>query len=418
MRTTIFLITLLFTAAVIKAATITVCPDCECSSIGQAIESANAGDEVLIKSGLYQEGNILVDKALRLRGEGWPVIDGENETEVITVTASGVTIEGLVVRNVGTSYLEDRAGIRMQRARNFIIRNNRLENTFFGVYLEHCSDGLVSGNLIEGQAEEEMSSGNAIHLWYCKRMQVEENEVRGHRDGIYFEFVDDSRIRNNTSEDNLRYGLHFMFSNDDDYSRNTFRRNGAGVAVMFSRNINMWENRFEYNWGRAAYGLLLKEIYDAEIRNNTFLENTIGVYVEGSTRIRYRHNEFNRNGWALKMSGGCLDNIVNENNFLHNTFDLSLNSAPNNNSFDGNFWSDYNGYDLGRDGVGDVPYHPVKLFNYVVNRTPEAMVLLRSLFVSLLNFSEKVSPSLTPANVADNAPFMQKLNFSKDKPAY
>ena len=418
MRTTIFLITLLFTAAVIKAATITVCPDCECSSIGQAIESANAGDEVLIKSGLYQEGNILVDKALRLRGEGWPVIDGENETEVITVTASGVTIEGLVVRNVGTSYLEDRAGIRMRRVRDFAIRGNRLENTFFGIYLEHCSDGLVSNNILEGQAREEMSSGNAIHLWYCKRMLVENNQVRGHRDGIYFEFVDDSRIRHNISEDNLRYGLHFMFSNDDDYFRNTFRRNGAGVAVMFSRNINMWENRFEYNWGRAAYGLLLKEIYDAEIRNNVFLENTIGIYVEGSTRIRYRYNEFSRNGWAMKMSGGCLDNEVRANNFLYNTFDLSLASAPNNNAFDGNYWTDYSGYDLGRDGVGDVPYHPVKLFNYVVNRTPEAMVLLRSLFVDLLNFSEKVSPVLTPADVADNAPLMQKLNFSKDKPAF
>ena len=85
--------------------------------------------------------------------------------------------------------------------------------------------------------------------------------------------------------------------------------------------------------GRASYGLLLKEIYDAEIRNNVFLENTIGIYVEGSTRIRTNTNEFNYNGWVIKMSGGCPDNEVNANNFLHNTFDLSLNSAPNNNSF-------------------------------------------------------------------------------------
>lgn len=413
MRNTILFLAFLLASPAMRAATITVCPGCECSGIGQAIAAADAGDEILIKSGLYREGNILVDKTLRLRGEGWPVVDGENNAEIFTVAANGVTIEGLVIRNVGASYLEDRAGIRMRRVRDFIIRNNRLENTFFGIYLENCSDGLVSGNTIEGQAEEEMSSGNAIHLWYCKRMMVENNKMRGHRDGIYFEFVDDSRIRYNLSEDNLRYGLHFMFSNDDDYFQNTFRRNGAGVAVMFSRKINMWENRFEYNWGRAAYGLLLKEIYDAEIRDNTFLENTIGIYVEGSTRIQYHHNAFTRNGWAMKMSGGCLDNKVTANNFLYNTFDLSLNSAPNNNDFDGNYWTEYSGYDLGRDGVGDVPYRPVKLFNYVVNRTPEAMVLLRSLFIDLLNFSEKVSPVLTPANVADNAPLMQKLNLRK-----
>ena len=185
---------------------------------------------------------------------------------------------------------------------------------------------------------------------------------------------------------------------------------GRGVAVMFSKKINMWENVFEYNWGKASYGMLLKEIYDADIKNNVFRENTIGIYVEGSTRINYLQNDFIRNGWAIKISGGCLDNVVNGNNFLSNTFELSLKASANNNSFDGNYWSDYSGYDLNRDGIGDVPYRPVKLFNYVVNETPEAMVLLRSLFIDIINFSEKVSPVFTPENVVDNAPSMKKIN--------
>ncbi|MDB4728518.1 nitrous oxide reductase family maturation protein NosD, partial [Saprospiraceae bacterium] len=138
-------------------------------------------------------------------------------------------------------------------------------------------------------------------------------------------------------------------------------------------------------------------------------ENTIGIYVEGSTRINYFENDFIRNGWALKISGGCLDNKVTENNFISNSFDLAFNSAINNNTFDGNYWSDYSGYDLDKDGIGDVPYRPVKLFNYVVNKTPEAMVLLRSLFVDIINFSEKVSPIFTPKNVVDNMPRMLKF---------
>ena len=185
--------------------------------------------------------------------------------------------------------------------------------------------------------------------------------------------------------------------------------NGAGVAVMFSKKINMWENIFEHNWGQSSYGLLLKEINDADIKNNTFKENTIGIYVEGCARINYTHNEFNRNGWAIKISGGCLDNIISKNNFLSNTFDLSVNNNANDNKFDGNYWSEYNGYDLDRDGVGDVAYRPVKLFNFVVNQTPEAMVLLRSFFVDLINFSEKVSSVFTPKNVLDNRPAMKKI---------
>ena len=401
-----FIVLISFQGWFARANTLEVCSSCRYTTIGAAIEAANDGDEIVVKKGRYAGGHIVVNKRLHLRGEGFPVLDGQGGGEVLTIVSGGVTIEGFVIQNVGTSYLEDRAGIRVRKARDFTIRNNRLLNTFFGIYLEHCTDGTVSNNEVSGEAVEENSSGNAIHLWYCKRIVVEHNIVRRHRDGIYFEFVDNSRITDNISEDNLRYGLHFMFSNYDDYFRNTFRRNGAGVAVMFSKKINMWDNNFTHNRGKASYGLLLKEIYDADIKNNIFKENTIGIYVEGSTRINYIHNDFVRNGWAIKIMGGCLDNALNANNFISNTFDLSLGKSTSNNTFDGNYWSAYAGYDLNRDGIGDVPYRPVKLFNYVVNQTPEAMVLLRSLFVDIINFSEKVSPVFTPENVVDNTPLM------------
>jgi nitrous oxidase accessory protein len=82
----------------------------------------------------------------------------------------------------------------------------------------------------------------------------------------------------------------------------------------------------------------------------------------------------------------------------------------NDNVFAHNHWSEYAGYDLDRDGVGDVPYRPVKLFSYVVNRTPETIVLLRSLFVDIINFSEKVSPIFTPDELVDAHPRMRKFD--------
>jgi nitrous oxidase accessory protein len=390
--------------------TVEVCPDCDISSIKQGIEAASECDTIIVRGGTYTEGNIVVNKSLHLIGLDYPILDGLNETEILTITADHVTVDGFQIQNVGTSYLEDRAGLRVVKSKYFDIRNNRLLNTFFGIYLAHSNDGVVSNNEVVGEAVEEMSSGNAIHLWYCKRILVEGNLVRHHRDGIYFEFVDNSLIRNNISEENLRYGLHFMFSNEDDYCFNEFKNNGAGVAVMFSKKINMWENIFQLNWGTSSYGLLLKEIYDAEIYNNIFQQNTIGIYLEGTTRIKYKQNDFVNNGWAIKISGGCVDNVISENNFISNTFDIALNSESGSNSFDGNYWSEYAGYDLNYDGVGDVAYRPVKLFNYVVHKTPEAMVLLRSFFIDIINFSEKVSPIFTPQNVLDNLPSMTKLN--------
>ena len=263
--------------------------------------------------------------------------------------------------------------------------------------------------LIKSKAVDEYNSGNGIQLWYSHFVEVSNNHIQGTRDGIYLEFSDNITITNNTSTNNLRYGLHFMFSDDDIYTNNTFENNGAGVAVMFSKKIKMRHNIFRKNWGTAAYGMLLKEINDAEITDNIFEENTIGINIEGSNRIEYKNNNFIGNGWAIKVVGACYTNSFINNNFLYNSFDISYNSRLNDNVFDRNYWSNYAGYDLDKDGIGDVPYRPVKLFSYIVNRTPETIILLRSLFMDIIDFSEKVSPVFTPDNLLDANPLMKKV---------
>jgi nitrous oxidase accessory protein len=397
------------------ARVIEVCPTCPVPTLTKAVELASPCDTILVKKGTYSEGNILIGKELTLLGEGNPVLDGADTTEILTIHSQFFHIEGFTFQNIGTSYTQDRAGIRMKECQNFTIRNNRLLDAFFAIYLEKSRNGVVEGNFVKGEAKNEAGSGNAIHLWYCKNITVKNNRVSGHRDGIYLEFVDNSHITGNLSEGNLRYGLHFMFSNDNFYYHNTFRRNGAGVAVMYSRRIDMLQNVFEKNWGAAAYGLLLKEIHDSRIEQNVFRENTVGIFTETSNRLTYTRNTFTQNGWAVKVSGGCQQNVLTQNNFLSNSFDLAVQVAGTDNTFDGNFWGDYAGYDLDRDGVGDVPHRPMKLFSYVVTKTPESIVLLRSLFVDILNFSEKVSPIFTPENVVDNAPLMkQKLSIAEN----
>lgn len=385
-----------------------VCPDCQVSSIREAISRAAPHDTLLIKEGTYREWDIQIDKPLTLLGRGRPVIDGQKKGEIITILADSVTVEGLSLRNVGISYTTDYAAIRVVKRHHFKIRDVEMEDLFFGIYLEKARDGEVTGNRIRGEAREEFNSGNGIQLWYCQNIRVADNRVMGVRDGIYLEFSDRIRIENNRSTHNLRYGLHFMFSNDDSYTGNLFESNGAGVAVMFSKKIRMSGNTFRKNWGTASFGLLLKEINDAEISGNTFEENTVGISIEGSNRIEYLHNDFANNGWAIKVRGACYANTFRGNNFLNNSFDLAYNSKVNDNRFEQNYWSNYTGYDLNRDGIGDVPYRPVKLFSYIVNRTPETIVLLRSLFMELIDFSEKVSPVFTPDNLQDESPLMKR----------
>lgn len=398
-----------FSCMKIHANIITVCKECPITTLKNAIDIATENDTILVKKGTYKEYNITVNKPLTIKGENFPVIDGEDKGEIIRIVSDGVTIDGLFLINVGTSYTSDHAAIRVIRSEDFLIQNVVLEKLFFGIYLEKSNNGKVYHNKIIGDAQDEYNSGNGIQLWYCKNVVVERNIVQKVRDGIYLEFSDNITINENISTENLRYGLHFMFSNDDVYTNNTFENNGAGVAVMFSKRIKMKNNTFLNNWGTASFGLLLKEINDAEISGNTFEENTVGINTEGSNRITYQNNNFIRNGYAIKVLGACYTNVFQKNNFLYNSFDISYNSRLNDNEFKNNYWSSYTGYDLDKDGVGDVPYRPVKLFSYIVNRTPETIILMRSLFIDIMDFSEKVSPVFTPDNLVDKSPKMKKF---------
>ena len=400
--------------APIHGETITVCKKCEIKTIQEGVQKASPYDTVLVQKGTYKEVDILIDKPLVLKGENYPLIDGEFKGEIITIVSDNVTVDGLFIINVGTSYTKDYAAVRVIKSENFLLQNLVLEKLFFGIYLEKSNNGKIYHNNIIGDAEEEYNSGNGIQLWYSNHVEIENNIISQVRDGIYLEFANFCTIRNNKSSNNIRYGLHFMFSNNDLYSNNTFENNGAGVAVMFSKEITMHNNVFRDNWGTAAYGMLLKEINDSEILGNTFEDNTVGINIEGSNRVTYKNNDFIGNGWAIKSRGACYTNLFIENNFLFNSFDLSYNSKLNDNKFENNYWSNYTGYDLDKDGIGDIPYRPVKLFSYVVNNTPEAIILLRSLFVDIIDFSEKVSPVFTPDNLVDQFPYMKPILYDRN----
>lgn len=378
-------------------------------SIRHAISSASPGDTIIVRPGVYREGNLTINKPLTLIGTGFPVLDGENKYEIMTVTAHDVTITGFRLINTGVASMQDVAAISSLGVKGLRIINNRFENTFFGIHLAGSTGCLIENNTLKSNAESEHQLGNGIHCWKCDHITIRRNTISGHRDGIYFEFVTRSTIVENQSFENGRYGLHFMFSHDDEYLGNTFRNNGAGVAVMYSKGVRMVGNKFEENRSASAYGLLLKDISDSHIEKNGFLDNTIGIHMEGSSRSNFTGNEFARNGWAIKIQASCEQNSYKENNFVENTFDVATNGSISLNTIEGNYWDKYEGYDLNRDGVGDVPYHPVSLYGMIVEKMPTAIMLWRSFLVFLLDRTEKIVPAVTPENLKDEHPAMKPV---------
>jgi nitrous oxidase accessory protein len=376
-------------------------------SIGDAVRAARPGDTVVVAAGIHREPTIVVDKPLTLVGAPGAVLDGANATHILRIESDNVTVRGLTFRNVAMSHVEDRAAVRVGEVKRCIIEDNVIERSFFGIYLAGTSDCRIARNTLAGVATTEEASGNGIHLWTARNIAVIDNRVSGHRDGIYLEFTHRSVVAGNTSERNLRYGLHFMYADDCGYQRNVFRANQAGVAVMYTKRVTMLDNDFQDNWGPAAYGLLLKEIYDSRLEGNRFERNTTALLADGAVRMHAHNNRFADNGWAVKLMASTQGASLSGNTFVGNTFDLATNSASSDTRLTGNYWDDYRGYDLGRDGVGDVPHRPVRLFSLIVERHEPTLVLLRSALVALLDRAERVLPSLTPETLADARPLMR-----------
>jgi nitrous oxidase accessory protein len=385
---------------------LTVAPGTALPTLTAALAVARDGDTIRVLAGDYREPTIVVARHVIILGEGRPVFHG-GDHQVLSVTADSVTIRGLVIRDVSPSATDDRAGIKVLNASACRIEDNTLIDTFFGIYLSKVNGCLIRANQVRGSGTTEAFAGNAIHSWSSENLVIEDNVLRGHRDGIYFEFTTNARVRRNLSTHHLRYGLHFMFSHGCLYEGNTFAANRVGVAVMYSHNVTMARNHFERSWGSAAYGLLLKDISDSRIEGNIFLRNTIGLFAEGTTRVTVRGNELLGNGWGVQVMADAQATSFRHNRFEGNSFDVSTNSVNAASQFAENYWDRYPGYDLDRDGYGDVPFAPVRLFALVVQRNEPALILLRSFFISMLDAAERVAPILTPRTMEDHRPLMK-----------
>ena len=400
------LICLSFSIITLSARTIEVGDGKAFSSISAALHKAKAKDEILIYGKKIYKERIVIQKPITLKGVGTPIIDGGQRGDVIKVNADNVTIEGLQIQNSARSSQVDYCGVHVKDAQFVTVRNCVFRKNQFSVMFQNCKNGLIANNNISSNITYNPIMGNAVHCWKSDNMHITGNNIGHNRDGIYLEFVNNSHIDHNTVSGCARYGLHFMFSHFNVYNSNRFNHNQAGVAVMFAHNVEMINNTFEFNRGTSSYGLLIKELQYSTIKWNRFLDNTVGLLIDGGSDLNVHHNVIKNNGWGMRLISASTNDTIVHNNFLGNTFDMTTNVSYNRNNVNGNYWDKYEGYDLNKDGYGDVPFHPLSLFSMLAEQNENVLFFFHSFLMNLLDATEKVLPSITPDNYVDNYPHM------------
>jgi nitrous oxidase accessory protein len=174
-------------------------------SICEGVSAAMPGDTVMVESGLYREGILIIRKSIHIMGIGQPILDGEHKYENITISGKNISFSGFKLINSGSSAMDDIGAIKCIDSRDISIYDNLIENAHFAIHISNTEGILVKNNLITGYPKNEQNTGNGIHIWKSSHAVIENNQVSGHRDGIYLEFVTESKILHNLSFKNIRY---------------------------------------------------------------------------------------------------------------------------------------------------------------------------------------------------------------------
>jgi nitrous oxidase accessory protein len=378
-----------------------------------AIRAAAPGDTILVLPGTYT-GNLLLDRRVVLIGMGNPVVRGEGRGSVMTITADSCTVRGIVIEHSGPMLVNEDAGILL-KSRGNLIEGNDLRDILFGIYLFHADRNTVRGNRIRGRTALDLGErGSGIHIWNSERNQFRGNDIADVRDGFYIQNAGHSLIERNRAY-NLRYGVHYMYADSNVFLYNSFSGNVAGGAIMYSRGIVMRHNVFSHNRGFASFGILFQDCHGLEADSNVVSDNAVGLFFEASTDNTFRHNVIARNDVALQMFQNSVNNTFTGNNFIDNLSPLTIVGKTTGTRWSeggrGNYWSDYQGYDLDGDGIGDVPMKIQSLFDYLEGQNGNTRLYLYSPASQALAAAAKAFPILDITMEVDSVPSVRPVDL-------
>ncbi|WP_316976638.1 nitrous oxide reductase family maturation protein NosD [Shumkonia mesophila] len=386
----------------------TVVPLADRADLAAAVAAAAAGSTLRLAAGVYR-GPVMVDRPLTLEGEPGAIVEGVGRDSVIVVKAPGTVIRGLTIRGSGTSLAGEDAGIFVEKtATGTLIEGNVIEGNLFGVFLKGSAATVVRNNRIAGRQDLRMSErGNGVHLWNAPGAKVIANDIQWGRDGIFVTTSERNEFAENRFSD-LRFAIHYMYTNRSTVRDNVSIGNHVGYALMFSKDIEVLRNLSQ---GDRDHGLLFNYANDSTVAGNAVIDGGEKcVFIYNANKNVFRGNHFQGCGIGIHFTAGSERNTVSGNAFIGNRFQVKYVGSRDlvwTEGGAGNYWSDQPSFDLNGDGIADQPYRPNGLIDHILWRVPRAKLLLTSPALQVLKQAQAAFPAILPGGVVDTAPLMR-----------
>jgi len=382
------------------------------------IDDADEGAVLLLEPGTYA-GPVRIDKSLTLDGQGKVTIDAGGKGSVIVVDTDGAIVRNLHLTNSGESHNDIDSGVQVRGNFN-VISDNLIDNCLFGIDLQQSDSNIVRRNRISSKPFELGTRGDAIRLWYSFHNKVTDNTISDSRDTVVWYSANNTISRNTTFDS--RYSLHFMYSRYNLVEDNRYYNNTVGVFLMYSDGVVLRNNYIAHASGATGIGIGFKETSDVTVEGNKILYCASGLYIDISpfqpdTINKYNDNLIAYNGIGVRFLNDWHGNEFRENRFVDNLTQIVVSSGKtaNHNLWEGNYWSDYEGFDKDNDGVGDTAYELYVYADRLWQDVPFAQFFKGSPLLEVLDFLERLAPFTEPHLLVSDARPSRQREFTVAK---
>jgi len=293
-------------------------------TIQEAINAANPGDTVFVRSETYCE-NLVINKSIQLLGENkiTTTIDGADEDNVVDVSAGGVTISGFTIRN---SSSWPHSGMKIYSYSNNTITNNIVSDNYYGMRLEYSSNNnYIADNTITD------NNYRGIFFYDCSNNTVAGNTINSNaQSGIFLRSSSNNTITGNTISSHYKSGIGLeLSSKNNTIVGNTIQNCYDGINLDGSDNNNITNNTLSSS---TANGITLYSSSNNTINGNTLSTNNHGIDLTRSSSNPITGNTISDNGAGMVLSVST-GNTITGNSFVNDGFivmDSYQNTVANN----------------------------------------------------------------------------------------
>ena len=409
----------------------------------QAAINQSADGDTLVLQGEHQ-GPVTISHRMTLQGEPGAVLFGTGRGNVITVTAPGAILRGLIIRGSGKNLETMDAGVFVeQSAASTLVEENQIEGNLYGIYLHGAPKAVARKNVIVGiDVGRVNEAGNGVSVWNAPGAKVLDNDISFGRDGI-FAIASQNNVFSGNHFHDVRFAVHYMYTNDSEVSDNVSTGNTVGFAIMYSHHLTVRSNISD---GDRDYGLLFNFANGSEIGGNLVLgrlqpaERWFGtrmssrehglpapdeadltlatgarngpekcVFIYNSNQNVFRSNWFEGCEIGIHFTAGSEGNAIEGNAFVNNRNQVKYVGSRYldwSKEGRGNYWSDNPAFDLDGDGVADTAYRPNDIADKVLWTAPQAKIFINSPAMQVLRWAQAQFPALLPGGVIDSHPLM------------